>query len=294
MNLKTQYRPQRKSIVKPVIFICLHLLFYIIRFFFIKPRFVDDNGKAEEYKEILYAETVLYGFILLCYLSLLKSETTKPSKTYNYFLNALPNIPIKKVCLICIREKPFRSAHCDVCNVCVCRYDHHCYWINNCVGQYNLRRFLCFVITFNIFLVYLGSLGVAILYNIIIEIDKENCSIFCLKQDSTPDKIVGIVYGSACIILFVIFIIPMVMLASVQIKNVFLNKTTYERFTKDKISSFSESNSHIISEEIKRNVKHRNRKWSFKNATKMICQSETEASEQRINGSGLEESLQSE
>ena len=267
MNLKTEYRPQKKSIVKPIIFIFLHLLFYTIRCLFIEPDFRDNSV-------IFYVETVFYGFILLCYLSLLKPETTKSPKTYNYFLNALPNIPINKVCLICIREKPFRSAHCDVCHVCVGRYDHHCYWINNCVGQYNLGRFLCFVISFLFFLVYLGSLGFAILYNII---KKNNSSIFYPKENLL-EKIIGGVFGSACIIVFAIFIIPMVMLASVQIKNVFLNKTTYERFTKDKISSFSESNSHIISEEIKRNVKHRNRKWSLKNATKMICQSETEAS----------------
>lgn len=65
------------------------------------------------------------------------------------------------------------------------------------------------------------------------------------------------------------------MLVIVQIKNFCLNKTTYERFTKDKALSFSESNSHLISEEIQRNIRKRKRKWSIKNAQNMMCSEET-------------------
>lgn len=36
-----------------------------------------------------------------------------------------------------------------------------------------------------------------------------------------------------------IFIFPMLSLIIVQLKNVFLNKTTYERYTKDRISTLT-------------------------------------------------------
>ncbi|XP_019358601.1 PREDICTED: probable palmitoyltransferase ZDHHC19 [Gavialis gangeticus] len=40
---------------------------------------------------------------------------------------------------------PPQSFHCPSCNVCVEGFDHHCYWLNNCVGRGNARCFSLFV-----------------------------------------------------------------------------------------------------------------------------------------------------
>ena len=38
------------------------------------------------------------------------------------------------------------TTHCLYCDKCIEGYDHHCYWINNCVGKNNIDLFFVFLI----------------------------------------------------------------------------------------------------------------------------------------------------
>ncbi|KAI9230572.1 MAG: DHHC palmitoyltransferase-domain-containing protein [Piptocephalis tieghemiana] len=49
-------------------------------------------------------------------------------------------------CKRCKAPKPDRAHHCSVCRQCVLKMDHHCPWINNCVGHRNQKPFLLFVL----------------------------------------------------------------------------------------------------------------------------------------------------
>jgi palmitoyltransferase ZDHHC9/14/18 len=44
--------------------------------------------------------------------------------------------------IISIEEK---SNHCDVCNVCILDYDHHCPWTSKCIGRNNILPFYLFI-----------------------------------------------------------------------------------------------------------------------------------------------------
>ena len=44
-----------------------------------------------------------------------------------------------------IIPKNFRVAHCNYCNICIQKYDHHCPWIGKCVGKYTKIPFYFFI-----------------------------------------------------------------------------------------------------------------------------------------------------
>ncbi|XP_076467412.1 palmitoyltransferase ZDHHC20-B-like isoform X1 [Babylonia areolata] len=50
-----------------------------------------------------------------------------------------------RYCEKCKCIKPDRCHHCSVCSTCVLKMDHHCPWVNNCVGFTNYKFFVLFL-----------------------------------------------------------------------------------------------------------------------------------------------------
>ncbi|XP_051467615.1 palmitoyltransferase ZDHHC23 [Apus apus] len=48
----------------------------------------------------------------------------------------------KDWCAQCQLVRPARAGHCRLCGRCVRRLDHHCVWINSCVGEQNHQAFI--------------------------------------------------------------------------------------------------------------------------------------------------------
>ena len=44
---------------------------------------------------------------------------------------------LKQTCGTCMTVKPQRVKHCKTCDQCIIRMDHHCIWVNNCIGLHN-------------------------------------------------------------------------------------------------------------------------------------------------------------
>ncbi|XP_026758017.2 probable palmitoyltransferase ZDHHC11B [Galleria mellonella] len=51
-------------------------------------------------------------------------------------------------CHLCnIYTSTKKTKHCSICNKCVDHFDHHCKWLNNCVGLRNYPSFVASVVT---------------------------------------------------------------------------------------------------------------------------------------------------
>eukprot|EP00291_Cryptomonas_curvata_P018621 CAMPEP_0172162322 /NCGR_PEP_ID=MMETSP1050-20130122/6604_1 /TAXON_ID=233186 /ORGANISM="Cryptomonas curvata, Strain CCAP979/52" /LENGTH=275 /DNA_ID=CAMNT_0012832293 /DNA_START=165 /DNA_END=988 /DNA_ORIENTATION=- len=135
--------PHVLSIVSVIVFSVINISNYVIRF-------TELMGLAQG-----IVSMIVYYFLVLqtlvCFARVVSTSPGRPKDLAEKGLPSMQNGQTKsgktmRMCNKCQCYKPDRCHHCSDCQACTLKMDHHCPWVNNCVGFHNYKFFVLFLI----------------------------------------------------------------------------------------------------------------------------------------------------
>ena len=147
---------------------------------------------------ILYA--LLVGATILTNVWAVRADPADPgllAKRKADKLGEPPPPPLEgavNYCYLCEVQVRKRSKHCRRCNKCVDVFDHHCPWLNTCVGRTNYKYFLALLCaTFGLTTVQVATAIAA-------------CTRFAANKDAAMAALQG-AYGAMAVLAYVLLMV---------------------------------------------------------------------------------------
>ncbi|XP_075909701.1 palmitoyltransferase ZDHHC20-B-like isoform X1 [Petromyzon marinus] len=137
---------------KVVYLLLFHVLFAVLVWSYWKTIFTEPQGPSAEFS-LPYTER-----------ELLEREGREDGR-HEILQRAAASLPLHtrtlagaiRYCEKCNLIKPDRCHHCSTCEACILKMDHHCPWVNNCVGFANYKFFVLFLAYSLLYCVYVSA-----------------------------------------------------------------------------------------------------------------------------------------
>lgn len=118
------------------------------------------------------------------------------------------NLLCPKCEVICTAD----SRHCYICDQCVERFDHHCQWVNNCIGVENHSYFYLFIILQDLYLLLVVVMSILnvdmVISEEILERARETCLLPVIVQSDPVLAQITFDFSLIMTMLVSIFFIP--------------------------------------------------------------------------------------
>lgn len=138
------------------------LLFDVINMsFFVIAASYNQGSNISDSREkrntlLVILNTIFFSLAIFFYcLTLIDPGYVPLKKDFLGLMERLvdENFHMDYVCISCENMHPENSMHCNYCNKCVQGYDHHCTFVNNCLGYKNHKYFLLFLLFFTLYMI---------------------------------------------------------------------------------------------------------------------------------------------
>mmetsp|Transcript_117471 Transcript_117471/g.328871 ORF Transcript_117471/g.328871 Transcript_117471/m.328871 type:complete len:294 (+) Transcript_117471:72-953(+) len=201
-------------------------------------RVLPASGKSELIAPSLFIFNTFLGLALWSYLRTSWADPgIAPREWHDFASRAGPMLqvaPVRKdwqagkvtMCRFCAKPRPERAHHCTVCGVCVMRLDHHCPWINNCVGFYNRKFFIQL-------LGYVYASLLVVVFGTLPELWRRGCCLFFTPQGADTWFIVSFMLVLVMFLLSLLLLGTLTQFIKFHVKLVLDNYTTIENLERE-------------------------------------------------------------
>ena len=132
------------NISKIIIFFSIHLFSFILNYFLLIPCYSNRYSILS----ILYITitSIIFIFYFVLFFSDPGYKDVSDSK-YSSLLDVLEDKKdVVKYCPQTFILMEDNSRYCLICQKYIKGFNHHCYWVGNCIGELNFNKFMAFII----------------------------------------------------------------------------------------------------------------------------------------------------